>query len=308
MSGLRDILGIQGIRLDRGKVASGGSSIPNLFLNLYPGALLCWSLLLRNKTYTGPILTVLRDSDDVEQDFYAVYNSTYGIWMVDLAAILTFCGASIGYASKEWDQTGNGHHRFQTIKLRCPKICESGAIKTKNGFPALDFDGTSDIMQTASGIIGNAADWSIFLVGAWKEIGQANDFYIGSSNGAYGGTDQWIVFRQLSGNTTFRITGPSLNRTVTNGVSDTNQKLGYLNYKASTRMVVGINNTLVTDTTSIPAAPNLSAEIDFGAGDNGGTPVAFGAIYDQEIIIYLADKSGDQAAMRADINASYGIY
>jgi hypothetical protein len=285
----------------------GGVVIPDLFLNLYPGALLCWSLLLRNKTYTGPLLTVLRDSDDVEQDFYAVYNSTYGLWMVDLAAILTFCGASIGYVSKQWDQTGNGYHRFQTTKTRCPKICEASAIITKNGFPALDFDGTSDIMQSANNVLGITGDFSLLVVGSWKETAQSNDFWVGSSNGNYGGSDQWIVLRQLAGLNKFRVTGPSLAKEIGTVTATTNQILRYANFKASTRMVLAVNDTIVTDASAIPAAPNLSAEVDTGAGDVG-SPIAFGAIYDQETIIYKADKSADQAAMRANINATYGIY
>jgi hypothetical protein len=284
-------------------------AIDDLFLNTYKGALVCWSLLWRNKYYGGPLLTVLRDSDDVEMDFYPVFNSTYGLYMVDLAGILAFCGASIGYVSKRWDQTGNGHHQTQTVKANCPKICESSAIITKNGFPAIDFDGVSDYMDSAANILGTTTAFSCFSVGAFKEIGQNTDYYWSVTDGGSGSGNNWIVFRQSTSNNNLGQNSTPINiKAAVNGVTDSNQKLFYCNYVGGSALRLGINGTIVENTTSIGADSVLTSKFRTGATGADASPIFHGAIYEQETIIYKADKSADQAAMRADINATYGIY
>jgi len=119
----------------RQSAAAGG------LLDLVPGAAAAYSLRSLSNTYTDPVVTVRRSSDNAEDSFTATEVSD--------GTLAAFCGVGDGFV-KEWrDQSGNARHATQATTANQPKIVSGGAVILKEGKPALQFDGSDDRM-TAS--------------------------------------------------------------------------------------------------------------------------------------------------------------
>ena len=68
-----------------------------------------------SNTYTGPTLEIRRGSDSVTSDFYADNNGNLGTAVgATGTSYATWIGASTGYVSKWYDQSGKGKHATQT--------------------------------------------------------------------------------------------------------------------------------------------------------------------------------------------------
>lgn len=83
-------------------------------------------------TWTGPIVTVRRSSDNATLDVYAA-----GDGWIDIAALLAWCGTASAYVTKWWDQSGSGRHADQTTASAQPMLVDSGAMITLGGRPAV---------------------------------------------------------------------------------------------------------------------------------------------------------------------------
>lgn len=122
--------------------ASTGGSVytPADFMAVTPTALL--SLRKLNPGYSGPCIRVRRSTDSTEQDI------GFSAGVLDVAALLTFCGAGNGFIRTWYDQSGNGNHCTQTTTSGSaqPQIVASGAVVTAGGYPAIYFNGASGQM------------------------------------------------------------------------------------------------------------------------------------------------------------------
>lgn len=88
-----------------------------------------WSVGRRLRTgYIGNIIRVRRSSDNNEQDFGYLTNGS-----VDVAAVVTFCGAGDGFLTTIYDQSGLGRNLIQTSSAVQPLVVSSGVANTKNG-------------------------------------------------------------------------------------------------------------------------------------------------------------------------------
>jgi hypothetical protein len=70
---------------------------------------------------------------------------------LDTQAIADFCTTGTGYVTRWWDQSVNGNHADQPVggtgsNAFQPQIYNGTAVITANGKPALDFDGTNDVL------------------------------------------------------------------------------------------------------------------------------------------------------------------
>jgi len=111
-------------------------------LATYSGAAAAYSV--RQLADTAVIsMTVRRDSDDEEKRFGFDENGD-----LDTAGIASFCGSANGYVSQWWDQSTNGNHASQGTAASQPQIYNGTAVVTENGKPALDFDGSNDLMNS----------------------------------------------------------------------------------------------------------------------------------------------------------------
>jgi len=107
-------------------------------LDLVPGAAAAYSLRSLKDSYTDPVVTVRRSSDNTEEDFTATE--------VADGTLAAFCGAGDGFVKQWWDQSGNANHASQTTAGYQPKIVSSGVVILEDGQPAIQFDGIDDRM------------------------------------------------------------------------------------------------------------------------------------------------------------------
>ena len=124
-----------------------------LFLDIYSGATVAYSVRKLRNSYTGNSIRVRRSSDNTEQDIGFVSGN------LDTASLLTFVGTGgtdNGFIKTWYDQSGNGNDATQTATASQPQIVSSGAILTLTGTgsakPVLRFDGTNDWMNLTSTI------------------------------------------------------------------------------------------------------------------------------------------------------------
>lgn len=88
------------------------------------GATAAWSFQDRLRAaYQGPLFQVRRASDSAVLDIYPL-----PLGPVDQNAVIAFCGASTGYVSKLYDQSGNGWDIAQTTAASQPQIYSGSAI------------------------------------------------------------------------------------------------------------------------------------------------------------------------------------
>jgi hypothetical protein len=91
-------------------------------------------------------MRIREDAGDTETDIG--YDSNGDL---DVAAIAAHCGTANGYVTRWVDQSGNGNHADQPVggtgsNAFQPQIYNGTAVITENGKPAVDFDGTNDVL------------------------------------------------------------------------------------------------------------------------------------------------------------------
>ena len=93
--------------------------------------------------YGGSAFLVRRSSDDA-----TLAIGFDGTENVDAPTLAPFCAGTDGYIVTEYDQSGNGRDRTQSLAGKQPKIVSSGSIITgANGKPCGRYDGVDDFMQ-----------------------------------------------------------------------------------------------------------------------------------------------------------------
>lgn len=83
-------------------------------------------------TWSGPLVTVRRSSDNATLDVYPAGNG----WPVT-DALLSWCGSGSAHVTRWWDQSGSGRHADQTTASAQPTLINAGIINTINGKPAI---------------------------------------------------------------------------------------------------------------------------------------------------------------------------
>jgi hypothetical protein len=117
-------------------------------------------------TYIGNAMQVRRSSD----------NATLNIGFtaageLDQAALLAFVGSGDGFVSIWYDQSGNGRNVTATNNTRQPRIVTAGVLNTRNGKPAIVFDGSNDYLQTTSFPTTGFTGFSANVVANWTTTG-----------------------------------------------------------------------------------------------------------------------------------------
>ena len=109
----------------RGKTIIGPRpvSVP-LLLDTYPNAEVAYSLRKLRTAYTGSAIRVRRLSDNTEQDIGFVGND------LDTTSLLSFVGASNGFITTWYDQSGNDNDAGNITALRQAQIVSSGNLMT----------------------------------------------------------------------------------------------------------------------------------------------------------------------------------
>jgi len=123
-----------------------------LLLDAVPGAAAAYSLRQLSNSYTGPVVTVRRSSDDAEEDFRASE--------IDDGTLAAFCGAGDGFVKTWFDQSGNtGRDASQGTAAAQPKIVSTGVVILEEAKPAIQFDGSDDFFSF--GPVSSLDPWTI---------------------------------------------------------------------------------------------------------------------------------------------------
>ena len=151
-----------------------------LLLNLYPGSAAAYSLRKLNANYTGSAILV---QDTVGGATKAIGFDANGD--LDTAELLAYAGSNDVLVATWFDQSGSGNNAEQISSTLRPQIVSSGAvIVDANGKPAVEFDGSNDLLQNSSLGTNQVSEVSIYAV-FHKISGGGNIVgWIGSNSGA----------------------------------------------------------------------------------------------------------------------------
>jgi hypothetical protein len=80
---------------------------------IYKGTTLqsgAYGIKLLNSKYTGPSIQIKAGTGGTPTDFYSALDGTSTLSTISGTSVTSFLGVNIGYVTKWYDQTGNGHH------------------------------------------------------------------------------------------------------------------------------------------------------------------------------------------------------
>ena len=273
-------------------------------LDLFP-ATVAYSLRKLRSVQTIAI-RVRRSSDNAEQDIGFVGNE------LDTASLLSFCGAGNGFVTTWYDQSGNGYNATQTTQANQPQIVSSGVVITENGKPAIQFDGSNDVLGNNALFFTANTPNSQFIV---CERGTG-----GLTLLPVGGTPNAAVYEHVmlslsapyldfqtsryehlspqssfGSNLTQSVGSQLLLITIYNG-SDKNTASNY-NYRTNGGSL----------TTSNGGASGYSIE-RFAIGGRSVQELVYFNSKIQEVVIYNTDQTANRSAIESNINTHYTIY
>lgn len=271
-------------------VGSAGASFTGL-LDTYGGAAAAYSVRRLSSTYTGALIEVRRSSDNTTQDIGYDANGD-----LDTAALLSFVGAGDGFVRTWYDQSGNGNNEQQTTTSAQPQIVSSGALITKNSTVAIDFNGSTHIMESTSaseftGVVNNC----IICVLAVDSYG-ANEYGFGMRSGANG-----IMLGNSVPDRLRYWLDPSAFDVIDVLTSLTSQRLLLGNFDGSTAKFRINTSETTKSTTAISATPNV-----YFLGRHTSYNYFDGKI--QEAIIYPLSQDSNITSLEDNINTYFSIY
>jgi len=255
---------------------------PPLILDTYSADLYAaYSLRKLRNGYSGDCVRVRRSSDNAEQDFGFVND------VVDMASIITFCGAGNGFVTTWYDQSGLGKDVIQATAGNQPQIITSGAPYLVGGKAYLNFANSHLRKASETGInINNIC--SIALVSL-------------DSAGSYA----WGL------NTSPRYYAPSIvssnNWIAYNTANTFNSTLGVGN-----RGLFTCNGDLTNFVSRLNGSQYGTTAVFSGNINNIGIGTPNASLYSTgkyfEFILYSASQSANLTDLETDINDYYAVY
>jgi hypothetical protein len=231
--------------------------------------------------YAGAAIRVRRASDDAETDI------NYVNGLLDESAISSHCGASEGFITTAYDQSGNSNDWSQSTTTLQPKIYDGSAVIKINGYPAMlsdDTSGTQSSLEVAAGGANTATSFhciyttrnnTILIDGDAAYCGYAVNGN-GSSTAASAGTPSLYV------------NGSS--------VADTRDAL----YDAI------VNQHSIISMTGLDLLDG--AKWDTYRTDDTSSNFLYPVDNHQGLIIYDSDQSANRSAIEAALNNFLGVY
>jgi hypothetical protein len=278
----------------------GSEEVFDLLLDKYVNAAAAYSLRKLRSAYTGSAIRVRRT--DLEESDIGFTSSGE----LDTTALLAFTGTGAldnGFIKTWYDQSGNSRNANQTTLISQPQIVSSGSLLTKNGNPAIDFDGSDDFFLINS-VFTSDANISGFVVASSDAVSTNGYIYDNSNTPSYGG-GYTHRFLNTGG---FRVWGQSAGISASGG--STTNGVQYLSSRISTTSN-GETNTLYqngTQTgTNSGTPPTRSAKTETNLGRS---EILSGYLNGQiqEIVTYSFDQSSNRTGIETNINNFYSIY
>jgi hypothetical protein len=281
-------------------ILGGGGVAPFVgLLDLYPAAA-AYSLRRLSSTYTGNLIRVRRLIDNAEQNIG--YNSSN---VLDTAALLSFVGASSGFITTWFDQSGNGQNATQTVAISQPRIVNLGTLDTLNSKPVIrnPNNNVSRPLISSLNYIQNLPVTVIFTakVNTMPLSGQPT-FYVGGASSAGGGgryelaalSSFSVIRRNEADALAININSFSTIPFIHQGIFRASELTGRVN---------GIDAPTPTSYSGVPYTPG-------GGFHLLSVPAAqFNSdISAYECIIYLSDQHANRVGIESNINTFYTIY
>ena len=272
-------------------------------LNFFP-ATVAYSLR-KLRSGQARAIRVRRSSDNAQQDIGFVGDK------LDTVSLLSFCGVGDGFVTTWYDQSGNGYNAIQPEEAKQPQIVSSGVVITENGKPAIQFDGSNDVLTNSALFFTADTPNSQFIV-CEQGTGALTLLPVGSTPNA---TVYEHIFFSASGYLDFQTSkyehlspqnsfGSNLTQsvgsqllliTIYNG-SDKNTASNY-NYRTN-------GGSLTTSNGG--AAGYLNERFAIGGRSVQGIVMFNSKI--QEVVIYNTDQTTNRTAIESNINTHYTIY
>ncbi len=261
-----------------------------------------YSLRKLRSAYAGSAVRVRRSSDSTEQDI-----GFDGGGEFDSAAFSAFVGGGSGFVKTWYDQSGNGRDATQTTAQSQPSI----ALSAVNSKPALTFDGSNDVLTTATSFGTNASlsgnpAFTTICVAQKSNNALGNLFGWGNtgvglqSAGYVDGTSGLRAFA-YAGNQNFMMTAPS---NTTWYVHSYKKLAGAIN----TTSEIYRNGTSAASTGHATTTPAISGTEALAIGRFANYSVdAFAGNMTDLIILNVAISTTNHNTIGADMATRYGL-
>jgi hypothetical protein len=292
--GSSDISAVKIGSTDVSKVYIGSTEVWSSFtglLDTYTGAAAAYSLRQLKSGVTNAIEVRIDTTGQPTYDIGFVNGE------LDVTTLEGYCtGGLDAYVTTWYDQSGNGNDATQTSASAQPQIVSSGSVITENGKPAVQFDGSNDLLRSINTFAVGTSNRTYFHVlkanTSTDILYSYGDF---SATGAYWSHASHSVVGVNGGNK-FWANSPQ-----------TSQSLSVLQSLGTnvTDVDFYLNSNLQTSTSSASAVIN-TATTDLFIGNNTTTSYLNGVI--QELVFYNSDQSSNRTGIETNINANYNMY
>ena len=228
---------------------------------------------------------------------------------MDTATLETFCAGTDGFVKVWYDQGQGGNDAEQTTTADQPQIVNAGTVIYENGLPALEFDGSSnyldtpaisaldtDVQSSFNVVTNDSTDNSAKFV--WR-----SNYTSGSSSdsdqltGVYKSNLFRFHARDTTGSLIVATNAYTTNQALISTVWDSSDVLsGKLNG-------VDFTDNNVTGADAVPSGHNFTR-----IGARSSTPELYWQGTMQEVVLYASDESSNQSGIETNINDFYSIY
>ena len=257
-------------------------------LDAFPGAVAAYSLRNLSASTTNVIKVRRSSGSPSEADFTAaeVSNGTLASWV----------GAgNNGFVTTWYDQSGNGKNATQATSANQPSIVSSGSVILINSKPAIEFDGSNDVLVSSPTLTAAPQSNTFVTVHNAKTLPSLGDAAF--SFAAASTRNSGIIFQQNEGLQPAAAPKPAypLSQTLFFYDQNTSADVLFLNGSSTT-----LDGGSQTNTTLI-----YSGNLDIGQRNVSSLEMDH---YHQELIIYASSVRANRVAMESDINGYYSIY
>jgi len=231
-----------------------------------------------------PVVRLIREVDDVEQDFFFVGDA------VDDIAIRTFASGSNVLVKTWYDQTGNGRHAVQTDKTKMAKVANPGSVLKLNGKVCALFDGVNDAYEITGT---TSTSPTYYITGVIERTAGTETVLIGSLTNTYYPI-RWSSFNVL-------ITNMAVSGNAASSSALTGQTIITAGRDASLSIYVQADGTFLDSDTS-SADPLVTLDY-FGVTDTIYLSGNF-----QEVVYWRKDKTSALTTIETNINDYYSAF
>ena len=261
-----------------------------LLLNSYPGAAVAYSLRQLSTSYTGSSILVQDNTGGATKaiDFDANGN-------LNTAELIAYGGVNDVFVVSWYDQSGNSNNATQASAAARPQIYDgTTGVVTENGKPAVQFDGSNDIMVSTNTYTPTASQTQGLVV---KGLASSVDQIIGDDNDRKNG----MGLRIQNGNFNY-YNGQTTNHSSIAITANDNQNFHFYGRNNLSTFYARLNG--FGSSKSIPSISTTAVNIYLGAR-LGGSLSLDGNM--QEYILYLSSQSANETGIETNVGGYYDI-